>query len=229
MPFCDEACGGDFPSYRKRVVVQKDFAVACVKCKVPFQVQGKSLRYGGECECPSCGHKSCARCGRESCCCEDFDERQSKYAFSRYFVGTNRERIRVKDINAESLRLQKWDADCDECPSVSCPKCQASIARTGACHEMSHCGSKICWVSARSTLPWEPCLPSWHWEEVPRWEHECNVQTFVCQEGVCYTQAEECRCAEHEEGRQDMNDYRMEMRRHLMMKEVKKSDFVQRN
>jgi len=225
MPFGASACYGSFPTYRPRRLV-RTWGIPCESCGTDVRCTAAVLTSGGKVTC-GCGHSFCAKCGDESCTCSTIAEDQNPGCFSRYFVRSDGKPVRKRDITArmaeDEIRRRNLDSNPEEGFSVPCRRCDVHLARTSACHELSHCGSKICWASGRSSLPWERCLPSWHWNRVPRWEHEAPVSAFCCREGDCYTDDSECTLASHQEGRLEMARWRRELMLELMREEWNQS------
>lgn len=229
LPFGGDACEGVFPTYKRKIFRAQKFAIKCPCCWKKMKVSSSLARGGGQASCPDCDHRFCVGCGLpgESCACDLALERLNPHSFSRYFRDSRGLPIRKRDlkdarVRQEVSRVLRLAAEqpCEESFPVECPSCGVKIARTSACHEMSHCGRKICWVSGRSTLPWEPCLPSWHWEQVPRWDYDCPVGSYVCREGHCYHDEAECNVEAHRPGRLEMAEYRKGLRLKLMQEEI---------
>ena len=192
LPFVNGTCDGKFDTWApRRPRFSARVKISCPSCSGTVLCTRSSLVSGGVItKCEACGHKFCPKCGDESCCCHQVAEKDCPGCFSRFFTKPDGSPIRKRDITAEVVRnelrrRQIESEDVEEGFSVPCG-CGVHLARTSACHELSHCGRKVCWASGRHSLPWEPCLPSWHWEEVPRWEHELPVPEFACREGFTH-------------------------------------------
>ena len=229
LPFCSGSCEGVFDSFvSRRPRVEQTFSIPCNFCAGTIQCRRTVLRSGGSVSCTHCSRVQCTKCGQSSCICDSMTERENPGCFSRYFVGSGGLPIRKSKITSEmveaQVRQRALDQVCEPSFAVPCGACKTMLCRTSACHEMSHCGQKTCWASGRSTLPWESCLPSWHWSEVPRWEHDMSVSTFVCREGCCYSDEEECRDPSHLRGRLDMASARRSLMLSCMMEEWNQSD-----
>lgn len=225
LPFEDGACLGEHATYRRERVRAPRHAVRCPHCRKTTKYLRSTLRQQDlHLTCSHCSKAHCHGCGNEPerCSCSRQAEWKNRDAYSRYFVDEEGIPLRKRDVTramaVERIR-EVLRQDSDNFP-VACLRCGVLLARSSACHELSHCGAKICWVSGRTTLPWEPCLPSWHWSQVPRWQHECPVVGFQCREGHCCHEDEECTLPQHEEGRRRMTEYRKKVMVQLISREV---------
>jgi hypothetical protein len=74
----------------------------------------------------------------------------------------------------------------------ACPGCNSPLHKHSACNDLYHCGNRnICNFCNYTSFPWENGIPSEHWKSCFRWDSE--VTTFLCREGVCFTENIECK------------------------------------
>jgi len=213
VPWSVEPCGGHFQlsvfssildnfEFQKLIrfiqKYNKNTTVTCVCGDEAIFEQGSNLMH-----CSSGKHTCCVWCWSISCpgCTEN---PQLPNAPNRYFGGVRNSKITPLLVEKTVRRIEQQEV----WTRPHCPECDVPLHKTSACNELTHCNKAICNVCGACSFPWEPPhLPSTHWSvngsqgcprfDVGHWALSCG---YVCVEGDCFTEEQECKIPSHQPG-----------------------------
>lgn len=107
--------------------------------------------------------------------------------------------ICVPEVNAQLQRILSSSI-------LSCPRCEMDLYKTSACNALRHCDWEICWICGYHAVRIEPD----HWKTCSRFDQDrvWHKIHYMCEEGVCFQEDQDCVTISHQEGRERYHELR---------------------